>query len=263
MKGSNTRSRRKAAVAIFLAGLLVLGTAVAAAASEATDALINQITVAITHGTFSFNSADIGPRLTHAHHVVNILEGRNGPNFDASKGNPGDGYGAINYAADVAASASGNAAQFASNALLYLQWARDEAVQATKAQSYDEAGVAIRRAVAFLSAALGRPDDEGLLGGALAVRSNEQAASHADHAVVDIAIHNFVFGDGNPLTVKVGTTVRWTNHDTAPHTVTGGPLNSGNMVHGDVYTFTFTEPGEYDYICAYHPNMRHKIIVVP
>src|SRR5690606_1663832 len=101
----------------------------------------------------------------------------------------------------------------------------------------------------------GRPGEDGLLAGALAIESEEPG-------VVEIEISQFRFGDGEPLTIKVGTTVTWTNHDVAPHTVTGGPLDSGNMLQYDTYTFTFTEPGTYDYICAYHPNMKHRIIVV-
>lgn len=246
-----TRLRSATVLARLLAAALLVAAASLGAAAQSPDDLITQIRTAITHGTFSYNSEDIGPRLTHAHHVVNILEGTNGANFDGSKGNPGDGYGAINYAADLT---SGPAAEYANNVLLYLQWADDEAVRATKATSYDEAGVAIRRALAFLSAALGREGEDGLLAGALAIGSDEPGTVHVE-------ISEFRFGDGQPLTVKVGATVTWTNHDVAPHTVTGGPLNSGTMNLYDTYTFTFTEPGTYDYICAFHPNMTHRIIV--
>jgi RNA polymerase sigma factor (sigma-70 family) len=46
---------------------------------------------------------------------------------------------------------------------------------------------------------------------------------------VKVSIVDFSFGD--PLTVPVGTTVEWTNEDSAPHTVTadGGAFDSGNM----------------------------------
>lgn len=254
IKATKRRFRTASGVVPVLMGLAILMVASLGAAAQSTDALIGQIRTAITHGTFSFNSADIGPRLTHAHHVVNIIEGTQGANFDGSKGNPGDGYGAINYASDIIASSSGATATYAENVRLYLQWADEEAVRATKATSYDEAGVAIRRALAYLSAALGRPGEDGLLAGALAIESEEPGT-------VNIDISQFQFGDGQPLTIKVGTTVTWVNHDTAPHTVTGGPLNSGIMNHHDSYTFTFTEPGTYDYICAFHPNMTHRIIV--
>jgi len=251
------RSLRATLAALLgLWALLSAASGAGAQSPETVDALIGQIKVAINHGTLSFNSANMTQRLTHAHHVVNILEGRNGPNFDQSKGNPGDGYGAINYALDAAKGATGDAAPLAANTLAFLQFADAEAVKATKAETPEEAAEAIRRAVAFLSAALGREDEAGLTGAALALKARSQPK------IVTIDILDFRFGDGQPLTVKVGTTVTWINHDSAPHTVTGGPLNSGTMNQHATYSYTFTEPGTYDYICAYHPNMRHRIIVV-
>lgn len=67
------------------------------------------------------------------------------------------------------------------------------------------------------------------------------------------------------VTVVVGTnnTVVWTNNDVAPHTVTAkdGSFNSGNMNPGDVFQFTFTAPGTYEYGCNYHPWMNGTVIV--
>jgi hypothetical protein len=39
------------------------------------------------------------------------------------------------------------------------------------------------------------------------------------------------------------------------HTVNSqgdGPLNSGNLMPGQSYSFTFTQPGTYNYLCRYH-----------
>lgn len=251
MKPGKGTPGRTAGALLVVAALLCLSVA---AAAQSTEALIGQIRVAITHGTFSLNSADMGPRNTHAHHVVNILEGTAGPNYDGSKGNPGDGHGAINYALEAQSAASGDAAQYAANAVTYLRWADEEAVKATKASSYEEAGAYIQRALAYLSAALGRAGESGPLGAALSLES--EAAQ-----TVFISIENFRFGDGQPLTIKAGTTVTWMNYDTMPHTVTGGPLDSGILNHHGEYSFTFTEPGTYEYICELHPTMRHTIIV--
>ena len=236
----------------LVVGLLV-GALVVPAAS-ASDKLVEQIRVAVSHATFSLNSGDLGSRLTHTHHVVNILEGAMGANFDASKGNPGDGYGALNYALDAAQANEGEAAKLAENTLTYLRWADQEALAATKANDYAAAGVAIHRALAFLSAALGRPDDQGPIAAALAL------GAEADDSVT-IEIYSFQFGNGQPLTIRAGTTVTWVNLDNAPHTATGSAFNSGTLNHGDSYSFTFTEPGVYEYICAFHPNMKHTIIV--
>ena len=72
------------------------------------------------------------------------------------------------------------------------------------------------------------------------------------------------------LTVKVGTTVKFANKDTAEHTVTSDTnlFDSGFLAKGDTFSFTFTQPGEYPYYCAPHGapgevGMAGKIIVVP
>jgi len=65
------------------------------------------------------------------------------------------------------------------------------------------------------------------------------------------------------LTVKVGTTVVWTNNDAIAHTVnfmTGG-INSNVLNHSEQFTHTFTTPGTYDYICSIHPFMHGSVTV--
>ena len=84
------------------------------------------------------------------------------------------------------------------------------------------------------------------------------------------------------ITVIVGynSTVFWMNNDTALHTVTSpssspdprfdafGPNNpqAYNNIQpagssGDILNFTFTIPGNYSYICSYHPNMKGSVLV--
>lgn len=68
----------------------------------------------------------------------------------------------------------------------------------------------------------------------------------------------------NVLTVPVGTTVTWTNDDPGMlHTVTSvdGLFDSGFMNEGDTWSFTFDEPGEFEYFCSPHPWMRAKVVV--
>jgi nitrite reductase (NO-forming) len=67
----------------------------------------------------------------------------------------------------------------------------------------------------------------------------------------------------NVLTVPVGSTVAWTNSDSAVHTVTAvdGSFDSGILNTGGSWVFTFDEPGEYEYYCLPHPWMRAKVIV--
>ncbi|MCC8981731.1 cupredoxin domain-containing protein [Bradyrhizobium acaciae] len=79
----------------------------------------------------------------------------------------------------------------------------------------------------------------------------------------DTAIHidNFSFAP-NPLDVKVGTTVTWTNRDDIPHTVVcAGKFRSKTMDTDGTFSFTFTEPGEYKYFCSLHPHMTGSIKV--
>jgi amicyanin len=81
-------------------------------------------------------------------------------------------------------------------------------------------------------------------------------------ATADVGIVNFKFTP-SALTVKVGTTVVWTNKDAIGHTVnfmTGG-INSNVLNQNDQFTHTFTTPGTYDYICSIHPFMHGSVTV--
>lgn len=68
------------------------------------------------------------------------------------------------------------------------------------------------------------------------------------------------------LTVVVGATVTWqitggeNNHDVVS---TDGLFHSNvPMSRGvDMFMYTFTKPGEYDYLCSFHLTMTGKIIV--
>ena len=78
-----------------------------------------------------------------------------------------------------------------------------------------------------------------------------------------VVIQNFAYQPAN-LQVKVGTTVTWTNQDTAPHTVTfrdGSLTSSGLLQKGDVYRYTFTKAGTFAYYCQVHPNMTAQVVV--
>lgn len=88
----------------------------------------------------------------------------------------------------------------------------------------------------------------------------------SDAAVTDIKIQNFAFSPAT-ITVKVGTTVRWTNMDSATHTVTSGANRTADnkfdhtMPQGETFEYKFTAAGEYDYFCKPHSNMNAKVIV--
>lgn len=79
-----------------------------------------------------------------------------------------------------------------------------------------------------------------------------------------VAIKNFAFAPAT-LKVRVGTTVTWTNQDTDAHTVTsagtGGPLHSAALTTHATYSYTFTRPGTYAYLCTIHPFMTATVEV--
>jgi plastocyanin/N-acetylneuraminic acid mutarotase len=75
--------------------------------------------------------------------------------------------------------------------------------------------------------------------------------------------------DNFTVVIGVNNTVTWTNNDSVSHTVTSKTVpsgatnfNSGNMLPGAVYTFSFTVPGTYTYYCEYHDWMQGTVTVV-
>lgn len=84
------------------------------------------------------------------------------------------------------------------------------------------------------------------------------------------------------IRISVGETVTWRNTSDLPHTVTADaskaqdpsnvslpdgaePFDSGNLDPGEVFRYTFTEPGEYRYFCIPHEAaaMVGTVIVEP
>jgi len=107
---------------------------------EQTGALLNRANQSVSATT-------IAALQTQACQFINVAEGSSGTNFSASCDNPGDGYGVLVYASDVADEAdtaasatdvnvTGNAAGVAASARNVTTWisdARDNAVLATAA----------------------------------------------------------------------------------------------------------------------------------
>jgi amicyanin len=89
-------------------------------------------------------------------------------------------------------------------------------------------------------------------------------AAGAPVATDTVSIKNFAFAPAD-VTVKVGTTVTWTNTDQEAHTVTAknGAFTSPALNSGSTYHYTFTKPGTYDYLCTIHPFMTATVVVTP
>lgn len=78
-----------------------------------------------------------------------------------------------------------------------------------------------------------------------------------------VQIVMFQFSPGE-LEIHKGTTVVWTNKDSAVHTVTGdngGPA-SPSLAQGESYSYTFNTLGSFPYHCALHPSMKGTVKVV-
>jgi plastocyanin len=103
----------------------------------------------------------------------------------------------------------------------------------------------------------------GMMGGYGNGQNQQNPASATPVTDDTVAIQNFAFQPAN-LQVKVGTTVTWTNNDTAPHTVTfrdNSLKSSGILRHGDRYSYTFSTTGTFAYYCDLHRYMTAQVTV--
>lgn len=97
------------------------------------------------------------------------------------------------------------------------------------------------------------------------------------HATVTMGMTSFNPAD---VRIRVGQTVLWRNTSLMTHTVTADPrraanpgnvqlpqgatvIHSGNIPAGQVWSYTFTRPGTYRYVCLPHEQrgMTGTVIV--
>jgi plastocyanin len=66
--------------------------------------------------------------------------------------------------------------------------------------------------------------------------------------------------------VHAGDTVAFMNDDSLAHTVTSSQspasFDSKDIPAGKSWTYTFSKPGTYNYICTYHAWMKGQVTVV-
>jgi plastocyanin len=88
-------------------------------------------------------------------------------------------------------------------------------------------------------------------------------AAHAGAAYANTMAH-YAFGPAQ-MSVHVGDSITWTNTDAAPHdvTTTSAPvaIHSPTITTGQSWSYTFTVPGPYLYICSIHPDMHAALTV--
>jgi plastocyanin len=80
--------------------------------------------------------------------------------------------------------------------------------------------------------------------------------------VVEVSIKDRQFSPAD-VTIKVGQTVRWTNHDDMDHGVDGkdGTFSSGTIKSKKTYEYAFAKKGKYPYSCKLHPRMKGTVTV--
>ena len=94
----------------------------------------------------------------------------------------------------------------------------------------------------------------------------EGAGGSTSTTTVAVDIVDFTHQD---VTVTVGTTVTWTQQDSAFHTTTSGSMSilsgiwdSPALGKGDSFSFTFDEVGTFQYFCRFHPSIMQATITV-
>jgi len=110
----------------------------------------------------------------------------------------------------------------------------------------------------------------GACGGGDKKSESEGSAAPASSAAPSgggaVHIVNFEF-QPQKLTVKAGTTVMWTNDDSAIHSIKDtSPLAtpvSKDLAKGDTFSITYAQPGSYSYICGIHQYMTGTVTVTP
>lgn len=95
----------------------------------------------------------------------------------------------------------------------------------------------------------------------------DQTQSMSGETVItnSVTIDDFEYKP-DKITIKKGTTVTWTNNDSAGHDIT--PENPSDafkasklLKKGESYSFKFETPGTYNYYCSPHPYMKGVVEV--
>jgi len=78
----------------------------------------------------------------------------------------------------------------------------------------------------------------------------------------EVRIESFHF-EPTTLNVTPGTVIVWTNQDGAPHTATAKDesFDTGRLDEGESGQVTFDKPGNFEYVCDFHPWMEARVMV--
>ena len=53
----------------------------------------------------------------------------------------------------------------------------------------------------------------------------------------------------------------FTNFDLVPHTATGDGFDTGTLKKGESKQITFSEAGDFPYLCTFHRHMKGRVRV--
>lgn len=117
---------------------------------------------------------------------------------------------------------------------------------------------------ALVAALLAGCDSGGTADGAAKSETTGSHSRQAPEATVTVEVEEDRFTPAD-ITISAGDTVSWHFDGDLPHGVQGigdkaMSINSPLFEVGD-WSHTFTQPGEYRYLCPIHPGMRGTITV--
>jgi hypothetical protein len=172
--------------------------------SGATVQLMSQTAVALMHAKFAVDAKTLEELQAHTGHVINIIEGSEGENYDEAAGNPGDGAGVGSHAAaasEMAAAASaavptsfnfqtymGDVSKSADNAANWSAMAKDMALTADSTDSMTTAHAFATNAHTLLNRALNGWDED--RNGEVGATEGEGGAMQAHVGAQNMATYN-------------------------------------------------------------------------
>lgn len=96
----------------------------------------------------------------------------------------------------------------------------------------------------------------------MSTAQDKAQAANQKNDTREVSIDNFSFTPME-MTIPAGSQVTWINKDDVPHTVVSldHAFKSRALDTDEKFSFTFQNPGTYEYFCSVHPKMTGKIIV--
>lgn len=168
------RNRMKTMTLVVLLALLGLGEPLGGQQAppelvELADHLVGGLDIAIQHAVLGRLAADLQDLKIQAHQVLNVLVGRGRPGYDPHYGDPGDGVGLVAYAHRLVREVTELEQSYqliAANILFFTDSAVEHVRKSIHTGREGEARAELHRALAYLLAARGCPEDLPSEGGA-------------------------------------------------------------------------------------------------